>query len=267
MFLRQISIEIRKTVKHPALWIGLSALLLLLALYTVVHHSRIKYGFIPPDGGLEKDLLAGLSFYNWIGGLIYAVAASVIMAYDYADLRLWLTRGMPRPVLLLARLTVILLLCGVLICMSIFATLGFGALSRVFLFGRVDGIHLNLAALVPAILYLFWSSLPYLALTVLLAVVSRSAVYAAGAMIVYSTVFEKLLLSVGDRYPILARYLPGQLALILQASNPSLDRAGTNLALDAGWLPFHQAILVIGIIFVSLCGMTLLIFSRQDLGG
>jgi hypothetical protein len=57
MFLRQVSIEIRKTVKHPALWIGLAALLLLLTLFIVVHHSQIKSGFDPSSGGLEQDLL------------------------------------------------------------------------------------------------------------------------------------------------------------------------------------------------------------------
>jgi hypothetical protein len=41
MFLRQVSIEIRKPVKHLALWSGLAALLLLLALFIVVHHSQI----------------------------------------------------------------------------------------------------------------------------------------------------------------------------------------------------------------------------------
>jgi ABC-type transport system involved in multi-copper enzyme maturation permease subunit len=236
-------------------------------MYTVVHHSQIKYGFVPPEGGLEKDLLAGLTFYSWVCGFVYAVAASVIMAYDYPDLRLWLTRGLPRPALLLARLTVILLVCGLSICLSIFATIGFAALLRGLLFGKMDASQLNLDAVLPVILNLFWSSLPYLAFTVFLAVVSRSATFAAGAMIVYSTVLEKLLLSASDRYPILTRYLPGQLAIILQANNFSLDRTAVKPVLDATWFTVPQASLAIGILFFVLCGLSILVFSRQDLGG
>lgn len=45
MFMRQVSIEIRKTVKHLALWIGPAVLLLLLAL------SALRWGW-----GILKSL-------------------------------------------------------------------------------------------------------------------------------------------------------------------------------------------------------------------
>jgi ABC-type transport system involved in multi-copper enzyme maturation permease subunit len=269
MFLRQVDIELRKTVKHPALWAGLAALLLLLALFIVVHHAQIKYGFVPADGSLEQDLIAGFALFNWISGFIYAVTASVIAAYDYPErtLQLWLTRGLPRPILLLARLTVILLFGALMIAFTLLATLGLAALSRTLFFGSVDTTHLNTAALLPVLLRTFWSSLPYLALTVLLAVLSRSPIFAAGGMIVYAGVFEKLALSLGDRYPALTRFLPGQLSLILQVHNSALDRTAAQPILDPRWMSEPQAILAIGAIFLVTCGLTFLIFSRQDLGG
>jgi hypothetical protein len=150
---------------------------------------------------------------------------------------------------------------------TLLATLGLAALSRTLFFGAVDTAHLDAAALLPVFLRIFWSSLPYLALTVLLAVISRSPIFAAGGMIVYADVFEKLALPLGDRYPALTRFLPGQLSLILQVHNSALDRAAAQPVIDPRLMTEPQAILAIGAIFLITCGLTFLIFSRQDLGG
>lgn len=267
MFLRQMSIEIRKTVRHPALWIGLTALLLLLALFIAIHHSQIKYGFTESGGGLEQDLLEGLSFFNWISGFVYAVTASVIAAYDYPNLRLWLTRGLQRQTLLLARLTVILLVSGLIILFTVFATLGLSALSRSLFFGGVDSSRLNTAAVLPMFLRTFWTSLPYLALTILLAIVSRSPIFAGGGMLVYADVFERLLMSISDRYPLLTHLLPGNLSMALQINYYTIDRTASRPVFYAPLMTEPQAILDIGIIFTILCAVSFLIFSRQDLGG
>ena len=134
MWLRQTSIELRKTIKHPAFWAGLAALLFLLTLYIAIHFSQLKYGFMAPVGGSQADLLAALSIFNWIGGFVYAVTASVITAYDYPNLRLYLSRGLPRRTLLLARLAVILLLSMLLIGFAICTALGLAALLRPLFF-------------------------------------------------------------------------------------------------------------------------------------
>ena len=267
MWLRQTSIELHKTIRHPAFWAGLAALLFLLTFYIAIHFSQFKYGFMEPVGGSQEDLLAALSIFNWIGGFIYAVTAGVITAYDYPNLRLYLSRGLPRSSLLFARLTVILFMAAFLIALSISMTVGLAALIRPWFFGTADLSQLNLGALLPAMLRTFLSSLPYLGLTILLAVISRSAIFAAGGMIVYADVFEKYLLSLGDRYPLLIRFLPGQLTLILQAKNFAVDPAGPKLAVSPDLMSEPQAILAIGILFIVLCSLSFFIFSRQDLGG
>jgi len=267
MWLSQTSVELRKTIKHPALWAGLAALLFLLTLYIAIHFSQIKYGFTSPVGGIQADLLAALSIFNWIGGFIYAVTASVITAYDYPNLRLYLSRGLPRPSLLLARLTVTLFMAALLVALSIYMTIGFATIMRPLFFGTANITQLNLGAILPAVLRTFLGALPYLGLTTLLAVISRSAIFAAGGMILYADVFEKYLLSLGDRYPLLTRFLPGQLSLILQAKNFTFDPMGPKLAISPDLMSETQAILAIGMIFIVLCSLSFVIFSRQDLGG
>ena len=148
MFLRLLVIETRKTFKHPALWIGLGGLVFLLALTTPIEHAQIVASYQPATGGLEQDLLSGLSFFSWIGILVYAVTASVISAFDYPDrsLQLWLTRGVPRTMLLLARLTVTLFFGLLMVCFAILAMLGLAAISCLLFFGSVDASNHNWAA-------------------------------------------------------------------------------------------------------------------------
>ena len=269
IFLRLLTIETRKTFKHPALWIGLGALVFLLGLFMLTNHIQIARGYQSASGGLEQDLLRGLAFYDWISVLVYAVTASVIAAFDYPDrsIQLWLTRGVARPILLFARLTIILFFGLMIICVAVAAILGFGTLSRMLFFGVVNASNLNLPALLPVILRVFWGAMPYFALTVLLAVVSRSPLFAAGGTIVYGSVFELYVTRLSSRFPTVVRYLPASLSQALQTHNTSLDRATPPLPLDAAIITEPRAILLIGLLFLLLSMASLVIFSRQDLGG
>ena len=265
MFLHLLFIEIRKTLKHPALWLGLGVLVFLLALTILVDHLLLARGPRGASGGLENDLLLGLAFFNWLGILVYAVTGAVIAAFDYPDrsLQLWLTRGVPRALLLSARLTTILFFGWLIVCFAVAAILGLSALSRTLIFGTVDSTNLELTALPLATLRVFWSSLPYLALTVLLAILSRSPLFAAGGTIVYGTVVEQFAPALAERLPWFIHYLPASLAQVLQNGNTAIDRSVAAAARQ----PHGQAILLIGLIFLFLSLASLAVFSRQDLGG
>ena len=268
MFLRLLVIEIRKTLKNPALWGGLAGVLFLLACATLFRHIQILNGYAESSGGLEKDLLNGLAFFNQIGILAYAILSAGIAAFDYVDrsMHLWLTRGVARPMLLTARLTTILFFGLLLVCFSVMAVLVLSALSRGLFFGAVDTSNFNPAALLPAVLRLFWSSLPYLALTLLLAVLSRSPFFAAGGTILYGSVVEPFAPALGERFPWLIRYMPASLSQVLQHGTLALDHNALPTSPDA-ILPQGQAILLIGITFLLLSIASFVIFSRQDLGG
>ena len=269
IFLRLLSIETRKTLKHPALWIGLGALVFLLAMFIWIDHAQIARGYQESTGGLEQDLLNGLAFFNWIGVLVYAVTASVISAFDYPDrsIQLWLNRGVSRINLLFARSITILFFGFLMVCFTVAALLGLGAISRTLFFGVVDASNLNLSALPLVILRVFWGSIPYLGLTVLFAVISRSPLFAAGGTIVYGSVFEMLAMQAADRFPTLVRYLPASLTRVLQTFNASLDRTATLLPTDAAIMPEMRAVILIGILFIAISATSFVIFSHQDLGG
>ncbi len=268
MALRLLSIEIRKTVKHPALWIGLACLAVFQGLILFASHAQIASGFEPASGGLESDLLQGMSMFQlWLGVFAYAVTAAVIVAFDYPDrsIQLWLVHGVSRPLLLGVRLFAILLFSLLIIVFAFASLLGLAALSRLLFFGAIDSANLNASALPIAVLRVFWSALPYLALTTLFAIASRSPIFAAGGTIVYTTVVEKLLLSGLPKYfPALTKYLPIVLTGTLQTANLALDRSAS---LEAFAIPQTQAIVFIGVWFTLIILISLVIFTRQDLGG
>ena len=267
MFVHQLSIEIRKTLRHPALWLGLGALTFLLASAIFIIHVQIMNGYEDGSGGLEQDLLAWLAFFNWLGSLVYAVIGAVILVFDYTDrsIQLWLTHGVSRPVLLSARLVTILLFCLLIVCFVVAVIMGLGVISRSLFFGTVDASNLNPSALLPTILRMFWSSLPYLALSVLLGILSRSPFFAAGGTIVYGSVVEQFIPAVSARAPWLTPYLPGSLSQALQSRNSALDLSALPLSMDS--MPELQVVLLIGGMFLVLSIASLAIFSRQDLGG
>jgi len=269
MFLRLLTIETRKTFKHPALWIGLIALVVLLALGILTHHLQIVNGYRPATGGLEQDLLFGLSYFGWIGVLVYAVTASVISAFDYPDrsIQLWLMRGVPRTMLLLARLLTILLFGFLMVIFAVIAIIGLGALFRVFFFDNVDASNLNLAALLPVTMLVFCTSIPYLTMTVLFATISRSPLFAAGGTIVYGTIFETYAIRLGGKFPELVKYLPISLSRVLEAHYTILDHTATSFTTNAAAMSQLQALPIIGSISIILCIISLVIFSRQNLGG
>ncbi len=197
---------------------------------------------------MEQDLLAGLSFYNWIGVLVYAVIGAVIAAYDYPDrtLQLWLGRGMGRPRLWSAQLVAMMFFGLLAACFTVASLLALGVLSRFVIFGTVESSSLDLSALLPVTLRAFWSGLPYLALALLLAVVSRSPLVAAAGTFVYGCVFERLALQAGGRFPAFVRYLPASLSQVLLASNAVRDRVALPTALQATQVTPLQAFLWIG---------------------
>ena len=264
-----LQIEIQKTRRNPAFWLGLGTLTLLLGIFTLANHFQTSQSSTPVPANLAQDLLYGISNLNFLGVLVYAVSAAVIVAFDYPDrsLQLWLTRGIPRAQLLIARLVTILIFGLLLVTLMVLLTLGFVVFAQWIFFGKVVTENLSWGILPVTILRLFWSALPYLSLTLLCAVISRSPLIAAVSTIIYGTVLENLLLRLGDNYPRILQYLPAQLVQIVQFNNYTLDRSAPLIAFPANTMtPLHAA-LVIGLISIILSGIALVIFSRQDLGG
>jgi ABC-type transport system involved in multi-copper enzyme maturation permease subunit len=272
MFLRLLGIETHKLLKHPLIWLEFAALLGIFGLYFAVRYaliaSSVRQGLVNTRG-LELDLQIGLGLFSFLGILFQAATASLVCAYDHPDrgVQMWLVRGVPRGQLMLARLAVSLAFGFALVVVAVCATLGLGALMRTLFLGSVPAQNLDWAQVPPAILRMFWGTVPYLALTALLAVAGRSPLFAAGGALVYRTVIENLLLHLTDRFPQLVRLLPVLLAFVLEYNTWHVDRSAHALPLGDQFVSEPQAALAIGALLVLFGGLSIFIFSRQDWGG
>src|SRR5512140_174645 len=222
MFVRLLDIECRRLLKHPLAWLELAGVPAILAFYFAAQYlvaSSPARTLVVGAQGPQSDLTGGLELFRFAGILFYASAAAFIAAYDLPDrgIQIWLARGVPRPWLLLARAVIVLLIGFLLVAVAAAASLGEGALARAVFTGSHDTHALDRAQAFASITRTFWGASPYLALSMLLAVGSRSPLFGAGGAVVFRTVVENGLLGVGDRFPDLIRFLPVQLDLALQA--------------------------------------------------
>jgi hypothetical protein len=272
MFLRLLTIETRKLIKHPLLWLEFAGLLGIFGLYFAARYAlmanSVRNGLVNTRG-LELDLQIGLGLFTFLSILFYGVTAALVSAYDFPDrgVQVWLVRGVPRPLLMLTRLAVVLFFGFVLVTAAVFITLGFAALMRTLFLGSYSAQNLDWMQIPPAILRVFWGSVPYLVLAMLFAVVSRSPLFAAGGALVFRTVVENLLLNLSDRFPHLTRLLPAQLAFVLSFYTYPLDRTAKTMNLTDQFLTEPQAVLAIGVLLLVFVSLSIVIFSRQDWGG
>lgn len=268
MFLRMIIIELRKLGKHPFLWLELAGMGCLFAGYFALRAYSVRTGMSDPRN-LEVDLQAGLGLFAILSVLFMAATAAFISSFDFMDrgVQLWLVRGVPRPLLMLARLCVLLVTGLGLSAAALLLVLVSSVLARMIFGGSMSLDNLNGWQVLPSILRLFWASVPYLSLTFLLAIVSRSPVFATGGTVLFRFVVEYLLSGFSEQYPELVRFLPAQLSLSLQMNFSTLDRSAPPVTLGGMFLPEAQAALVIAAMLVLAGGLSVWIFSRQDWGG
>ncbi len=250
-----LGIECRKLLKHPLAWLELAGVPAILTLYFAARYLTsgplAKEAFAGAPGW-EADLRGGLELFRIAGILFYASAAGFIAAYDLPErgIQAWLVRGIPRPMVILSRLVLILLVGCLIAAVAALASLGEGVLARLIFLGGYGAANPDWARVFLSVLQLFWGAAPYLGLTLLLAIGSRSPLFGAGGAIMFRTVIENVLLGLSDRFPALIRYLPAQLDVALRSQASA-----------------SEAALFIGMFLVLFAGLSLLIFSGQDWGG
>lgn len=273
MFLHLLDIEWRKLLKHPLLWLQLAGLVGVLAMYFTIRYALVlssaRRGMAIEPRSLALDLQDGLELFGFLSILFYAAAASLISGYDFPErgIQTWLARGVPRPLLIFARLAIVLVVGLLLVGLAVVSTLGLSALAQLIFLGGMPARQLDWSQLPATILRLAWGAAPYLSLTVLLAVASRSPLFAAGGAVVFRTALENGLLHVADRLPGLVPFLPAQLALALQAHGYAVERATQAAALDAPLLGASQAAWAIGALLILFAAASAFLFTRQDWGG
>ena len=186
-------------------------------------------------------------------------------------MQLWLSNGISRPVLLLAKFTAVLLPSLLLVLAPFVA----GALTTAVFtqnlqgslpFAQVDWWQAALSIGRTA-----FTLLPYAALTFFLAVISRSTVVAIGGGLAYAMLIEgvlvQLLTFVGGTWAKIGQYLPAGLSNSLAALNRVSASSGTGLVTQAEGVSMATAVPGIALYTLLFVGLAIFAFRRQDLGG
>ena len=277
MFWNILRLENEKSFRRPFFWISLIALAMLVAFgYSMFFAFR---GNVPPSGtqflywphGLIFALGYAAGYASWAsyGTYFLIIVIGVLMAQEYSwrTLNLWLSHGVPRPLLLATKFVLSLVPALLIVFVCLLTVGGLSALFSVLVHGSVNTHDVDYAQLALSYLRTTYAMLPYAALTFLLAVVSRSTVVAVGGGLVFVAVVETTLINtlplLGQNFARVVQYLPSGLATALNSQNLAIAKvAVTHNALQPG-----PVVAIIGTAVYTLlfCGIALWVFQRQDL--
>lgn len=282
MFWNILSIENAKNLRRRLLWVEIAILaVLVIAIYLFLFISIQG----TPDGVTitEEDLAKIPHLLTWPGALAFSlrmaggskllliifVGAVTASEYTWRTYQLWLSRGVPRTTLLTAKfisfsvpilgVVLVALMCG-------------GLISAVFsaqMDSTVNISQVNIWQLGGDILRTGYTLLPYVAITFLIAIASRSAVVAIGICTAFGLLLENTLaqfiMLLPGNFGQMAKYLPASLAESILVFNWA--EASVLDEFQAGVLPPTQAAIGIAIWTLALFGLALWIFKRQDFSG
>ena len=289
MFWQMVRVENKKLTSRKILWIEMAvvaaaAVLVPLIIYLATQSDGSTGGgnlVITTDGPAEEmiawpsalrlgiDMAGG----SGLGGLLIVILIGTLTAQEYGwrTMQLWLSNGVSRPALLLAKFTAVLLPALLLILAPFVAGAVTTAIFTQQLQGSLPFAEVNWWQAALSILRTAYTLLPYAALTFFLAIASRSTVVAIGGGLAYSMLIEGVLIQllelVGGAWAKVGNYLPGGLANSLVVLNRITDGATQGLGLRGEPISGETAVIGIALYTSLFIGLALLAFRRQDLGG
>jgi ABC-type transport system involved in multi-copper enzyme maturation permease subunit len=274
MFWQMVFVEQKKLTRRKILWIELAvvaaaSILLPLVFYLASQGDGSGNVVVTTDGSvndmftwpLSLNMAIDLASGSGLGGMLIVILIGTLTAQEYSwrTMQLWLSNGISRPVLLLAKFTIVLL-PALLFVLASFVT---GALTTAVFTQNLQGslpfADVDWWQVAWRILRTAYTLLPYAALTFLLAVASRSTVVAVGVSLAYTLLVEDVLIQllglVGGTWVKMGQYLPAGLG----SSLASLNQAeGVNMATAVTGIALYTLLFV---------GLAVLAFRRQDLTG
>jgi ABC-type transport system involved in multi-copper enzyme maturation permease subunit len=282
MFASMLKVELNKLYRRTLLWIELGALAgVIVLVFGGAFVARIT-GLFPNDAidaliTWPQSLDYSLTFVTGqaFGALIVMLLASVGVAQEYrwGTYGLWLRQGASRTIILAAKF---IAMFGAIVVLTLTALLTGGLLSAVFtliLQGGLNVGQVNLLQMAAKVLLTVYSLLPYLSMSFLVAVLTRSTAWSLGVGAAYALVIEGpltqiLMFAIGGLPAKIAMWLPGPMALAIVDINNTLATVSTTEVVGGPqYLPPEAAAMGIAaytLVFLSLAFWN---FVRKDIPG
>jgi len=282
MFRNQLWIENQKNLKRNLLWIeivllGVFVLFIFAGLYIAIQGTPDGVTITEADSGKIPQLITwpgALAFsLRFAAGskllLIIFVGAVTASEYTWRTYQLWLSRGVPRTLLLGTKfisfcLPILLVVTGALVVGGLIT-----AIFSLHINGNLYLEQINFWRLGLDLFRTAYTLLPYVGITFFLAIATRSAVAAIGGCAGYGLIIESLLgetiLLMPGKIGEVAKYLPVNLMQSLLSASwtpPSLLEETMPSLLT----PIPAAI-GIAIWTLGFFGLALWFFRHQDFSG
>jgi ABC-type transport system involved in multi-copper enzyme maturation permease subunit len=282
MFRNLLWIENQKNLKRKLLWIEIILLCVFVTFVIVGLYFAIQgtpEGVTITDADSQKIPM----LVTWPGALVFSlrfaagskllliifVGAVTASEYSWRTYPLWLSRGVPRWLLLLSKFLSFCLPTFFVV----FAALAAGGLISAIFSLQINGSlyldQVNLWRLGLDLFRTLYTLLPYIAITFFLAVATRSTVAAIGGCAAYGLVVESLLgetlLLIPGNVGEIGKFLPANLMQSLL--NASWTPPALVEDLPPGLLMPNQAAIGIAIWTLALFLAAQWLFRRQDFSG
>lgn len=287
MFGRAFRVEWTKVFRRRMTWVlaGIMVLLvvgLYLTIYAVAQEALSDPESSP--GTIENlqgmlcwpqalTSLLGLTGGAGLGGLMLVVLAGAMTAQEYSwrTTHLWLSRGLPRSMFLVAKYATLIVAALLIVLAAVLVASPLTAWFTQQLTGSLNLADLNPVEMGLSILRTAYTILPYVGLTFLVAILTRSATAAIAAGLAYALVLENVVVQllglVGGIWADIARYAPSSLAAALMQTNLRLIEVDLGNGLNTGLPGPWTAAGGITLYTVAFLGLSLWAFRRQNLTG
>jgi len=276
-----IEVEQRKLFKRTIFWIEIGLLsLAIVGLYLIAYSVLTGDSSGQSQAEIAETLAWPAGFTNALaiaagpnlGGLliIVLVGATVAQEYTWGSLRLWLSQGIPRPMLLASKYLALLMTAFIFVLTALVVG---GLISAVFSLQLLGNLPFDLVVWhqvgLKAILIAF-SLLPYGALAFFLAVATRSTAASIGIGLAYTLVIEGIVLqiigSMGGIWGQIGRYVPGGLAQGLLSMEAGLTiEVGDSTLMAPQFLEPGLSAIGIALYTLTFFILSMIFFRRQDI--
>jgi ABC-type transport system involved in multi-copper enzyme maturation permease subunit len=279
--------ELTKVYHRWMTWVLLGILAVLVAGLYLALFAVLQAAMADPTGSAETvralqgmlcwplsfSRLLGLTGGTGLAGLMLVVLAGAVTAQEYTwrTAHLWLSRGLPRAAFLVGKYVVLIVTALLLVLVALLVATPLTAWFTYQVTGSLSLADLDLGELGLSILRTALTILPYLGLTFLVAVLTRSTAAAIAVGLAYTLLVENIVVQLlglaGGIWADLARFAPGSLAAALMQTNERLVSVELGSGVDVGlpdpWLA-AGGIVLYAVVFL---GLALWAFRRQNLTG
>lgn len=268
MFPALVFIEWTRLFRRWLPWIAMALCALFVGLS--LHNFYVLSGEDTASGafkmpGLSFDLATSLDQSFTVGALFIVMIGAALMGDDYAQRtnQHWLLRG-SRGASVLAKFAVLALMILILNVVTLAAGAVFGVGYKVWLTGSASVAGVNVVEAAWALVYLTAVLLPYAALMLLLALVTRSTFVGAAIGFAYVLVIENLASAV-FYHADWVRWLPRSLYL---SATYLLNHIGNKTVPvpENQHEPYTACLVALGYAVVLLA-LAIGVYRRQDVGG